>query len=249
MTDINLNVKVKGREQAKQDLASLANAVDSEAERLIGKERTRAKKDGAPEQREHRVLSTAIGTAIGNAVPKMFGAFNQSIAQAFDPNLSPAEKQLNIANAMLDLIPFGGGTIPKAILKAETQEIIGGAQSTGARINQMLGPAFQASGDLDDDAFRERFEPIIRRLRETIEPQERSRERGSQLIAENLTSFLEEFRDILSGIMPTEKRTDSEIESARRQLAETQTTNLLLRELIVMADPNSVVGRLAGVTE
>jgi hypothetical protein len=195
MTDIDFNIRMKGGDKARQDLAGLANAVDKEAEKLSKNAEKRGGKQSEFERAFDRAMfgGKELGRALGSLPQRAFQNFNSAIGQAFDPNLSPAEKQLNLAKSTLDLVPFQGGEIPKALLDATTQEIIGGARGTGARINQILGPAFQASADLSDEEFARKFQPIIDKLREVIEPQERSRERGSELVAKSLTSFLEEF--------------------------------------------------------
>lgn len=247
MADVDLNVRVKGRDRAKQDLQSLAGAVDAEAEKISQKERTRKKRDEESEKSGiGHTLSTAVGTAIGNAVPNIFGAFNRSIAQAFDPNLSPVEKELNLANAALDLVPLEGGAIPKAILAAQTQEIVGGARGTGSRINQLLGPAFQASGSLSDEDFEKRFAPIIERLRKIIEPQERSRERGSQLVAENLGSFLDEFKKV-SGKPPNNNKETTE--ATKEQTAATRELTNAMSKLADILGVGGVLPPIPGRTD
>lgn len=207
--NIEFRFRTKGADKVKQDLSSLAGAVDREAQKLDRKAQDRTKKRQSSAEKRgdgdsfaKRAGAVAVGSALGGAAQRSFSAFNRNVAQAFDPNLSPVEKELNLAKAALDLIPFEGGEIPKALLQAQTQEIVGGAQGTGGRINAALGPAFQAAGNLSDEEFRKRFEPQIERLREIIEPQERARERGSQLIAENLGSFVDEFKKIQSEVAP-----------------------------------------------
>lgn len=203
--NLKINVQSRGADKARQDIASVAATVDRQAEKLNKRQDKREKgrfqsfREGIGKGAFGRIGATAIGTAIGQVLPQTIGAFNRGIAQAFDPNLSPVEKELNLAKAGLDLIPFEGGAIPKALLEAQTQEVVGAARGTGARINQLLGPAFRGAAGLSDEQFAERFTPTIERLQGFIEPQERARERGSQLIAENLTSFLDEFKDILRG--------------------------------------------------
>lgn len=200
--DIDLNVRLKGTDRAKQELQGLANAVDTEADKLNQKSRGRAKagantvegfQQGFEKAFENTFSLRGLGRQAGRFLPQSIGAFNNAVAQAFDPNMSPAEKQLQIAHAGLDIIPFGGGAIPKAMLDAGTQEIIGGARGTGARINQILGPAFQANANLSAEEFKTLFQPIIDDLRKVIEPQERARERGAELVASSLSSFLEDF--------------------------------------------------------
>lgn len=214
--DISLQVGLKGMDRAKQELQGLANAVDQEAEKLNQKAQGRKGKAGAntvegfqqgfEKAFENTFSLRGLGRQAGRFIPQSIGVFNNAVAQAFDPNMSPAEKQLQIAHAGLDIVPFGGGAIPKAMLDAGTQEIIGGARGTGARINQILGPAFQAGAGLSDEEFARKFQPIIDNLRKVIEPQERSRERGSQLVAESLGSFVDEFKKKQQELAPGAKQ-------------------------------------------
>lgn len=239
-----INLRTRGGDRARQEIASLANTVDKQAARINKRQATREDKRAkgfASSLREGafgKIGSVAIGTAIGNAIPQAVGAFNRGIAQSFDPNLSPVEKELNLIKAGLDIIPLEGGAIPKAILEAQTQEIVGAARGTGARINQLLGPAFQGAAGLSTQEFEDRFQPQIDRLRQQFEPQERARERGSQLIAESLGSFLDELKTV-SGVEETKALVTSNLDAIKRS-----------KELQAALDrlTDAVLGRGGGVS-
>lgn len=202
--NLDINIRTKGADKARQNIVSVANTVDQQAEKINKKQSARENKSAKAAADTLKstggIGTTAIGTALGSAVTSSLSAANQSIAKSFDPNLSPIEKELALVNAGLDVLPFGAGEIPKALLAARTQESVGAARGTGARINQLLGAGFQGAADLSEDEFKARFEPQIQRLRKFIEPQERARERGSQLVAENLGSFKEELTKILADV-------------------------------------------------
>lgn len=198
--DIDFNLRLKGTEQAKQDLQGLAADVDKEAEKLNQKGQERQKQSAKSfgesfgDELEKSFSGKGIGKKFARALgPQAFSTLNTGIAQTFDPNLSAAEKELNAAKAGLSVLPYNLGAIPSAKLEAVTQEIIGAAHGTSARLNQMLGPAFQASSGLSAEDFAAKFGPIIDRFKAVIEDQERARERGSELIASRLGSFLGEF--------------------------------------------------------
>lgn len=249
--NIDFNFRTKGANKVKQDLTSLASAVDKEAQNLDKKAQARNKKRNGSTAEDGGtkgvggVVRQAISTAFGQSLSQSLGAANRSIAQAFDPNLSPVEKELNVANAALDLVPFEGGAIPKALLQAQTQEIVGGAKGTGARINSALGPAFQAASGLNDEEFKARFEPIIKQLKDQFEPQERSRERGSQLIAENLGSFLDEFKQVQKDIAP-ESTSEAIKEQTQSQKELKESMDTLTNTLLGLLGGGGVGGAIAG---
>lgn len=246
--NVDFNVRMKGTDKARQDLKGLADAVDKEAERLHKSSEGRRKKE--QESEFSRAFDKAmfgqkeVGRALGGLPQRVFQGFNQAVAQAFDPNLSPVEKELNLAKATLDLVPFQGGEIPKALLDAASQEIIGGARGTAARINQVLGPAFQGAAGLSDEEFAARFQPIIDKLREVIEPQERARERGSQLVADSLGSFLEEFRKVQKDTAP--ESSTKELTDSNKVLAEKldKLTNALLGFSLGGATGAAIAGKV-----
>lgn len=183
--ELSIRISLKNLEQSKRELREFFADVTQNQKKVdeaVGGKGGRGGEAGGGKETTGGAGGQFGAHLMANLLSASFSTFKQSLAQVFDPNSSQVEKQIRVAQAGLSSIPFIGDAA-SAILGQISQPQLGAAQGTASRINQILGPAFQAAGALSDEEFEKRFSPQIKRLQELFAPQERSRERGSELVA------------------------------------------------------------------
>lgn len=189
---MQFTVTLRGSKEAKSELEGIINTAKKADEQRskaegVGGGKGESKGGGGG----GGVRDIAIGNLIGNAISRSFSAFNKTVANAFDSNLTTTERQVGVAKAGVEAIPFVGEAL-SGILSSVTQVQTGTSQGTASRLNNAFGPAFQAFGAANpnlqgeelENALRKRFGDQINKARQFFLPQERAREVGSRIVAE-----------------------------------------------------------------